>query len=54
MGYAPVDNPRYAVVAIAEAGKAGSAVTGPMVGKLLNYLINGSKYIEPNQAEPKN
>jgi len=54
VGYAPVDNPRYAVVAIAEAGKAGSAVTGPMVGKLLNYLINGSKYIEPNQAEPKN
>ena len=39
-GYAPVDNPRYAVVAIAEAGKGGGKVTGPMVGKMLNYLIN--------------
>lgn len=39
-GYAPVDHPRYAVVAIAEAGKGGGKVTGPMVGKMLNYLIN--------------
>jgi len=39
-GYAPVGNPRYAVVAIAEAGKGGGKVTGPMVGKMLNYLIN--------------
>ena len=39
-GYAPVDNPKYAVVAIAEAGKGGGKVTGPMVGKMLNYLIN--------------
>ncbi|MEG1799909.1 MAG: penicillin-binding protein 2, partial [Synergistaceae bacterium] len=43
-GYAPADKPRYAVVAIAEAGKAGSAVTGPIVGKMLNYLINGKRY----------
>ena len=47
VGYAPYDNPRYAVVAIAEAGKAGSAVTGPVVGKMLNYLINGKIYAEP-------
>ena len=43
-GYAPADKPRYAVVAIAEAGKAGSSVTGPIVGKMLNYLINGKRY----------
>ena len=42
-GYAPVDNPRYAVVAIAEAGKAGSSLTGPIVGKMLNFLINGDE-----------
>ncbi len=53
VGYAPADNPRYAVVAIAEAGKAGSAVTGPMVGKLLNYLVNGSKYLESKPVELK-
>ncbi len=39
-GYAPVNKPRYVVVAIAEAGKGGGAITGPMVGKMLNYLIN--------------
>lgn len=42
-GYAPADAPRYVVVAIAEAGKGGGAVTGPMVGKMLNYLVNGKK-----------
>ena len=53
VGYAPANKPRYAVVAIAEAGKAGSAVTGPMVGKLLNYFVNGKKYEEPKSAEEK-
>ena len=47
VGYAPVGNPRYAVAAIAEAGKGGGAVTGPIVGKMLNFLINGKKYAEP-------
>ncbi len=46
-GYAPAEKPRYAVVAIAEAGKAGSSVTGPIVGKMLNYLVNGEKFAEP-------
>ncbi len=62
-GYAPVDNPRYAVVAIAEAGKGGGKVTGPMVGKMLNYLINhkeeeisdedaeAEEHVQPNGAE---
>lgn len=54
VGYAPVDNPQYAVVAIAEAGKAGSSVTGPMVGKMLNFLINGEKYVEPQKTEQQN
>ena len=44
VGYAPADHPRYAVAAIAEAGKGGGAVTGPIVGKMLNFLINGKKY----------
>ncbi len=47
VGFAPADKPKYAVVAIAEAGKAGSAVTGPIVGKMLNFLINGKKYSVP-------
>lgn len=49
-GYAPANNPKYAVVAIAEAGKTGSSVTGPMVGKMLNFLVNGTKYVEPKPA----
>ena len=49
-GYAPADKPRYAVVAIAEAGKAGSSVTGPIVGKMLSYLINGKRY-EPDTVD---
>ena len=52
-GYAPVDNPRYAVVAIAEAGKAGSSLTGPMVGKMLSFLITGDRYAEPQKTEQK-
>ncbi|MEG2019491.1 MAG: penicillin-binding protein 2 [Synergistaceae bacterium] len=53
VGYAPVDNPQYVVVAIAEAGKAGSSVTGPMVGKMLRYLVTGEKYKEQSQPKEK-
>lgn len=49
-GYAPATKPRYAVVAIAEAGRGGSAVAGPMVGKMLNFLVNGVRYAEPAPA----
>lgn len=53
VGYAPADAPRYAVVVIAEAGKGGGAVAGPIVGKMLNFIINGNKYVEPIQVKPK-
>lgn len=43
-GYAPANAPKYAVVVIAEAGRGGSAVAAPMVGKMLNFLVNGNKY----------
>ena len=52
-GYAPADAPRYAVVVIAEAGKGGGAVAGPIVGKMLNFLINGNKFVEPVAVKPK-
>lgn len=52
-GYAPANAPRYAVVVIAEAGKGGGAVAGPIVGKMLNFLINGNKYVEPVPVKPK-
>lgn len=51
VGYAPADNPKYAVVAIAEAGKGGSSVAGPIVGKMLNFLVNGKRYAEPKPVE---
>ena len=53
VGYAPADVPRYAVVVIAEAGKGGGAVAGPIVGKMLNFIINGNKYAEPIPVKPK-
>ncbi len=53
VGYAPADVPRYAVVVIAEAGKGGGAVAGPIVGKMLNFIINGNKYAEPITVKPK-
>lgn len=46
VGFAPADNPKYAVVAIAEAGKGGASVAGPIVGKMLNFLVNGKKYAQ--------
>ena len=53
VGYAPANDPKYAVVAIAEAGRGGSSVAGPMVGKMLNFLINGKKYAEPKKEPDK-
>jgi len=50
VGYAPADAPKYVAVAIAEAGKGGAAVASPIVGKMLNFLINGRKYAEPDPA----
>jgi penicillin-binding protein 2 len=41
------------VAAIAEAGKAGSSVAGPMVGKMLNFLVNGTKYEEAKPVQKK-
>lgn len=49
-GYAPATMPRYAVVVIAEAGRGGSAVAAPIAGKMLNLLVNGTKYVEPKPA----
>lgn len=38
-GYAPIDSPRYAAVAVIEAGLHGSSVASPMVGEILSYLL---------------
>lgn len=35
VGYAPHDNPKYAVVVIVEHGGGGSSVAAPIGGKLL-------------------
>ena len=35
VGYAPHDNPRYAVAVLVEHGRSGSAVAAPIGGKLL-------------------
>lgn len=38
-GYAPIDGPKYAAVAVIEAGLHGSSVASPMVGEILSYLL---------------
>lgn len=40
VGYAPHDNPRYAVVVLVEHGGSGSAVAAPIGGKLLREAIS--------------
>lgn len=39
MGFAPADNPRYAVAVIAEHGSSGSAVAAPIAGKILQEAL---------------
>lgn len=38
-GFAPAENPRYAVVFFVEDGESGGRVAGPLVGQLLAYLV---------------
>ena len=38
-GYAPASKPRYAVVCFIEGGESGGKVAGPLVGKMLAYLL---------------
>lgn len=39
-GYAPASKPRYAVVCFIEGGESGGRVAGPLVGQLLNFMLN--------------
>ena len=39
MGYAPADNPRYAVAVIVEHGSSGSGVAAPVAAKILQEAI---------------
>jgi len=39
MGFAPVDNPRYAVAVIVEHGSSGSGVAAPIASKILQEAI---------------
>jgi len=39
MGYAPTDNPRYAVAVIVEHGSSGSGVAAPIAGAILQEAI---------------
>jgi len=38
-GYAPADDPRYAVALVLEAGEHGGSVASPIAGELLAYLV---------------
>jgi len=38
-GYAPADDPRYAVALVIEAGEHGGSVASPIAGELLAYLV---------------
>ena len=39
VGFAPVDNPKYAVAVVVEHGSSGSGVAAPIAGKILNEAL---------------
>jgi penicillin-binding protein 2 len=39
VGYAPAGDPKYVVVALVESGGSGSSIAGPLVGRMLAYLV---------------
>src|SRR5206468_7376121 len=43
MGFAPVDNPRYAIGTIVEHGGFGAAVAAPLVRDTITYLFDKQK-----------
>lgn len=42
-GYAPADDPQYVAVAVIEAGRHGSSVASPIVGKMLAHILSHSE-----------
>jgi penicillin-binding protein 2 len=43
VGYAPADNPKYVAAALVVGGGSGGSVAGPMVGRMLSYLLEHDK-----------
>ncbi|MDR1133584.1 MAG: penicillin-binding protein 2 [Synergistaceae bacterium] len=43
VGYAPAANPKYVVAALVEGGGSGGSVAGPLVGRMLSYLLEHDK-----------
>ena len=39
IGFAPADNPRYAVAVVVEHGSSGSGVAAPIAGKILQEAL---------------
>ncbi len=39
VGYAPVENPRYAISVVVEHGGGGSSAAGPLAGKIFRHLL---------------
>ena len=50
-GYAPIDKPKYVAVALVEGGGAGSSVAGPIVAKMLAYMIEHDDKAKANSKE---
>ncbi len=42
VGYAPVENPQYAITVFLEHGKSGGGKAAPLGGRILNYLFKRS------------
>ena len=47
MGYAPADNPQYAVAAIVEHGGGGSVAASPVVRDVMTVLIERDTAVKP-------
>lgn len=47
VGYAPHDNPKYAVAVLVEHGGGGSSVAAPLAGKILREAV----MLDPTREE---
>ena len=50
MGFAPFDNPRYAVATIVEHGGFGAAVAAPLVRDTMTFLYDRQKALQALNA----
>jgi penicillin-binding protein 2 len=49
-GFAPFENPRYAITVLVEGGRSGGGTSGPIVGEILKNIFEMEKGNMPEMA----